>query len=46
MNIVKVQAINDGNFPTVESPNPENPSAMKMAVDLANKLKADLVFGF
>ena len=43
VNVVKVQAINDGNFPTVESPNPENPSAMKMAVDLANKIKADLV---
>ncbi len=35
----------DGNFPTVEFPNPEEASAMKMALDLAAKEKADLVMG-
>ena len=31
----------DGNFPTVEKPNPEEKPALKMAVDLATKEKAD-----
>ena len=35
----------DGNFPTVKFPNPEEASAMKMALDLAKKEKADLVMG-
>lgn len=35
----------DGNFPTVQFPNPEEASAMKMALDLAAKHKADLVLG-
>ncbi len=42
---VPEQAEPDGNFPTVEFPNPEEASAMKMAVDLAKKVKADLVMG-
>jgi phosphoglucomutase len=33
----------DGNFPTVESPNPENASALKLAVELAERERADLV---
>jgi phosphoglucomutase len=33
----------DGAFPTVKSPNPENADALRMAVDLAKKTKADLV---
>src|SRR5204863_5653264 len=33
----------DGNFPTVDSPNPENAAALKLGVELANKKKADLV---
>lgn len=33
----------DGNFPTVESPNPENASALKLAVELAEREHADLV---
>jgi phosphoglucomutase len=33
----------DGRFPTVKSPNPENAEALKLAVDLAEKEKADLV---
>lgn len=35
----------DGEYPTVEVPNPENKEALKMAIDLANKIKADVVFG-
>ncbi|MGI5173401.1 phospho-sugar mutase [Treponema sp. OMZ 840] len=33
----------DGNFPTVEKPNPEEAPALKMAIDLAKKEKADAV---
>jgi phosphoglucomutase len=44
-NIIHVpeQDINDGNFPTVVSPNPEEPAAMKMALEKADEVKADLV---
>lgn len=35
----------NGNFPTVESPNPENPEALKMAVDKAKEIGAELVLG-
>ena len=35
----------DGNFPTVKFPNPEEASAMQMAIDLAKKNDADLVMG-
>lgn len=44
VNVVKEQAIPDGNFPTTPSPNPEERAAMKMAVDLAMKIDADIVF--
>lgn len=37
------QDINDGDFPTVQSPNPEEPSALKMAIDVAEKEGADIV---
>lgn len=37
------QDVSDGNFPTVMSPNPEEPSALKMAIDEADKVGADLV---
>lgn len=40
---VKEQDINDGNFPTVVSPNPEEASALKMALEVAEKEKADIV---
>ncbi|MDR1553929.1 MAG: phospho-sugar mutase [Prevotellaceae bacterium] len=44
-NIINVpeQDINDGNFPTVLSPNPEESSALKMAIDKAIGENADLV---
>ncbi|WP_295161527.1 phospho-sugar mutase [uncultured Brachyspira sp.] len=35
----------DGNFPTVESPNPENPEALEIAVKKAKEIGAELVMG-
>jgi len=43
--IVEAQAEPDGNFPTVVSPNPEEPEALKMALDLAEQVNADIVIG-
>jgi phosphoglucomutase len=43
--VVEEQAIPDGNFSTVVSPNPEEKEAMKMALELAEKNNADLVLG-
>ncbi len=45
-NIIHVpeQDIPDGNFSTVESPNPEVPSAMAMAIERARETDADVVF--
>ena len=43
INCVPEQMIPDGNFPTVISPNPENPEALSMALELARKLNADIV---
>jgi phosphomannomutase len=45
VNIVPEQAVPDGNFPTVKSPNPEEPEALTMALALAEKTNADLVVG-
>ena len=45
VHIVKEQAKPDGNFPTVKSPNPEEPAALKMALELAEQVKADIVIG-
>ena len=45
VHIVEEQASPDGNFPTVASPNPEEPEALKMALDLADKINADIVIG-
>ena len=39
------QAIPDGSFPTVKSPNPENPDGFKLAVELAKKEDVDLIIG-
>ena len=46
-NIIHVpeQDISDGNFPTVVSPNPEEPAALKLALDKAEETGADLVMG-
>ena len=40
---VEEQMIVDGNFPTVKSPNPEEPAAMALAVKKAQEMNADLV---
>jgi len=45
VNIVEEQRIPNGDFPTVASPNPEEPAALKMATDLAEKIGADIVIG-
>ena len=45
VNLVEAQSKPDGNFPTVKSPNPEEPEALKMALDLANEVQADIVIG-
>ncbi len=45
VNIVAEQAIPNGDFPTVKSPNPEEPEALKMAMELAEKVNADIVVG-
>ena len=42
---VEEQRKPDGNFPTVDYPNPEEASAMKLSLDLAQKVGADLVLG-
>jgi phosphoglucomutase len=42
---VPEQDVRDGAFPTVKSPNPENASALQMAVDLANAEGADIIIG-
>jgi phosphoglucomutase len=43
--IVVEQAEPNGNFPTVKSPNPEEPEALTMALELAEKTNADIVVG-
>lgn len=45
LNIVKEQEVPDGNFPTVQSPNPEEPEALTMALELADKIGGDIVVG-
>ena len=42
---VPEQMVIDGNFPTVVSPNPENPEGFYLAVDLAKKEGSDLIIG-
>ena len=39
------QMVIDGNFPTVKSPNPENPEGFYLAVDLAKEVGSDLIIG-
>jgi phosphoglucomutase len=43
VSVVAAQATPDGNFPTVQSPNPEEKSAMQLALDQAQATNADLV---
>ncbi len=42
---VKEQSVPDGNFPTVRSPNPEDPEGFALAVELAKKENADIIIG-
>lgn len=42
---VEEQAMPNGDFPTVVSPNPEEKPAMKMALDLAQEIAAEMVMG-
>ena len=43
--IIEEQATPDGDFPTVKSPNPEEPEALKMAIEKAIEIGADIVIG-
>ncbi|MBM1107608.1 phospho-sugar mutase [Aurantibacter crassamenti] len=43
--IIEEQAKPDGNFPTVKSPNPEEPEALSMAIAKAEEIGADMVVG-
>ena len=43
VHIVEEQAVTDGNFPTVKSPNPEEHAALELAIKKAKKVKADIV---
>ena len=45
VHIVEEQRIPNGDFPTVKSPNPEEPEALTMALALAEKTNADIVIG-
>ena len=45
VNLVPEQSEPNGDFPTVKSPNPEEPEALKMALKLADKIQADIVIG-
>ncbi|WGD34972.1 phospho-sugar mutase [Olleya sp. YS] len=45
VHIVEEQREPNGDFPTVQSPNPEEPEALKMALELAEKVNGDIVIG-
>lgn len=45
VDFVREQMIPSGNFPTVDSPNPEEPAALEMAMDLARITNGDIVLG-
>lgn len=43
--VVKEQELPDGNFPTAPYPNPEDPKVFKLALELSEKVGADVIFG-
>ena len=45
LHIVEEQKVPNGDFPTVKSPNPEEPEALTMAMALADKTNSDIVIG-
>ena len=45
VHLVPEQAVPNGDFPTVKSPNPEEPEALTMALALADKTNSDIVIG-
>lgn len=45
VHVVYEQAEPDGDFPTVDSPNPEEPEALKRALEMAEDKNADIVIG-
>ncbi|MDB2394136.1 phospho-sugar mutase [Flavobacteriaceae bacterium] len=45
VSVIEEQAKPDGDFPTVKSPNPEEPEALQMAMEKANAIDADIVIG-
>jgi phosphoglucomutase len=45
VDFVTEQMVPSGNFPTVDSPNPEEPAALSMAMDLAEMVNGDIVIG-
>ena len=45
LTVIEEQAKPDGNFPTVKSPNPEEPEALSMAITKAEEIGADMVIG-
>ena len=45
LSLVEEQSVADGNFPTVKSPNPEEPEAFELALAEAKKQDADIVLG-
>ncbi|WP_461206472.1 phospho-sugar mutase [Clostridium sp. DL1XJH146] len=45
LSVVKEQELPDGNFPTASYPNPEEPAVFKIALDMAKRIKPDIIFG-
>ncbi|WMJ81170.1 phospho-sugar mutase [Clostridium sp. MB40-C1] len=45
LHVVKEQEKPDGNFPTAEYPNPEEPKVFKLALCMAEEIKPDIIFG-
>ncbi len=43
--VVKEQKLPDGNFPTASYPNPENSDVFELAIQMAQKVQPDLIFG-